>query len=74
MKVQEIYRTECDACHCLAEATHFVFLDLELWNGITVQVRLRLCEQHTRKIEQDYLRGRVSDRGLPATASMTLSR
>jgi hypothetical protein len=57
-----------------AEAAHFVFVDLELWNGMTVQVRLRLCEQHARKVEQDYLRGRVSDWGLSATAGVTLAR
>jgi len=74
VRVQEIHRTECDAVHCLAEAAHFVFVDLELWNGMVVQVRLRLCEQHARKIEQDYLRGRVSDRGLSAMAGMTLAR
>jgi hypothetical protein len=74
VRVQEIRRTECDAARCLAEATQFVFADLELWNGMTVEVRLRLCEQHARKIEQDYLRGRVSDRGLSATAGMTLAR
>jgi hypothetical protein len=72
--VQEIRRKECDAVRCLAETAHFVFVDLELWNGMTVEVRLQLCEQHARKIEQDYLRGRVSDRGLSATADMTLAR
>jgi hypothetical protein len=74
MRVQEIRRTECDAAHCLAEAEQFVFMELELWNGMAVEVRLRLCNQHARKLEQDYLRGKVSDRGLSATAGMTLDR
>ncbi len=54
MRVQEIHQIECDVPRCLREATHFVFMDLELFGGMAVAVRLRLCAQHKEEIRLDY--------------------
>jgi hypothetical protein len=54
VRVTEIQKTECDAERCTVEASRFVYLVVRLAGGLSVHVRLRLCEYHAAEVVRLY--------------------
>ena len=62
MNIKPIRTVECDMARCMNEAQFYIFLDLELADGLIVSTRLRLCSHCTEQVKQSYAeQGQLQD-------------